>query len=115
MFAQSTGRTANPWTISASIAIQIAVVTGAILVPLWHIEALPSIQLAPKVTPPHVMLVKVPESLRETIRSAAPILSTRVAPRPIQIPTHVPARVETLIDPPEAFIETAARDRKSVV
>ena len=76
MFAQATGRTANPWTISISIAVQSALIVSAILLPLLRIEPLPPVRLAQmNKAPRHVDLVPVPKAIKDAFQRSSSALT----------------------------------------
>ncbi len=67
-------RTARPYTVSLSLALQVAAAAAAVAYPLWHIEALPFIKL------------RAPSPFRRAIelvdpKPAQPVSRSVVAPR----------------------------------
>ena len=104
MFATTEGRAANPWTISASLSLQLVLISSAIIAPMWRIPPLPAVQLQPKLPPPSITLVRVPKFLERLMQPATSKIEvqTRQPIRPLTMPTRVPEHAAVINDaPPE--------------
>jgi periplasmic protein TonB len=106
MFDQATfdsagRRAAVPWTMSISVALQATVITTAILVPLLRIEPLPKVHLVePKLAPPHMMTIAVPQALRDVFRNTMPKIPSPFQPKVFVEPTQRPQQLRgSIIDP----------------
>ena len=98
-FVNTQAQTRRPWTVVASLALQVIFVAGLIVFPLFHLERIHAVatttvwmplQPAPRPQPP--------EATRVT-GSVAP--RPRVSMGVLTAPTHVPAHIDMTADAPD--------------
>jgi protein TonB len=97
-FVNSQARTRKPWTVGASLAIQILLVLTALLIPLMHIARL---EPPPRDMPLFVMLKRVTELPPPAHAVSAPQPAPRVFRSPFMARTNVPPRINMSPEAPE--------------
>ena len=106
--------------LSLSTLFQVALITGAVIIPMAHVSALPALKLVPRPPVPklkHVKMVPIDESVkRAAVASGARVEAFQ--PRPFVAPTRVPdkpaARIfDEVASLPPGFI-TGSSDRDSI-
>jgi periplasmic protein TonB len=85
-------RTARPYTVSLSLAMQIAAAAAAVCYPLWHIEALPIVKL--RVTSPFRRAIELVDP--RPVQAAPPSVAT---PRRTLFHIPIPRRPEDFAAP----------------
>ncbi len=110
MFEQSVvearGIAARPWTLAASLTMQTALVSVAIVFPLVHPEMLQKVSVyIPVVGPPRAYHPPAPQ---RTEVSRTPVTRRTIAMTGLTAPTSVPSRVAQIVDPPPEVLGTAS-------
>ena len=78
--------------LSLSTLLQVALITGAVIIPMAHVSALPALKLVPRPPVPklkHVKMVPIDESVKRAAVASGARVET-YQPRVITAPTRVP-------------------------
>lgn len=108
-FVQPVSRTRTGWSLVSSFAFQAAVVSAALIVPLFNPQLLP----APIA---HLGLLAPPRGRPEPPPQAAPQTAARPRPvipansNPFYTPARIPTRVATIIDPDDVQLPPGPDD-----